>query len=181
MILKLIDQGIYFIPRFIKALNFMLVSFPEFIIRGGISIETPFQYKYVDKNYNYIFRTTIQLDADIINFLPDPDLFKNDANWNKLHKEKCQEHQTKVQKTLAELDGIYTITWVISATLSIVSVTLLEKTIAFYENETILILITLITLTYIFRRFISNYFYKQIIFLIGFLIRKKIIEKVSCS
>lgn len=179
MILKLIDQGIYFIPRFIKALKFMRVSFLEFITQGGISIETLFQYKCVDKNYNYIFRTTIQLDADIINFLPDPDLFKNDANWNKLHKEKCQEHQTKVRKTLTGLDGIYTITWVISAFLSIVSVILLKKTIPFYGNETIFLLIALIALTYIFRTFICNYFFKLIIFLIGFSIRKKVIEKIS--
>ena len=179
MILKLIDQGVYFIPRFIKALNFIFINFPEFITQWSISIETPFQYKYTDSNYNYKFRTIIQLDADIINFLPDPDLFKNDANWNKLHKEKCQEHQTKVRKTLAELDGIYTITWVISATLSIISVILLKKTIPFYGNETILLLITLIALTYIFRTFICKYFFKLIIFLVGFLIRKRIIEKIS--
>ncbi len=41
---NLVRQIIFFIPQFVKALHFLFEDFPDFIRRGGISIETHFQY-----------------------------------------------------------------------------------------------------------------------------------------
>ncbi len=140
---KIIDQSIYFFIHFPGVINFLIFTFPDFIKRGKIPIETKIQDSS-NKKINE-FRTIIQLDADVISFIPDPDLFKNDTE---LYKEKCQEHQKKVTEMLTKLDGINTFIGVI---ISILTLILYMFNV---RNEILLISFIIIILTFVLRWFI---------------------------
>lgn len=54
----------------------------EFVEQGGKSIDTKHVYQALDKTQHELhFRTSIQLDGDVINFFPDPDRFADDPQW----------------------------------------------------------------------------------------------------
>lgn len=166
----LVRQIIFFVPQFVKALHFLFKDFPDFIRRGGISIETHFQYKPVGHNYNnnFLFRTTIQADADIINLLPEPGLFPAEADWYKLYEEKYQIHREHVNKVFHKLDGIYTVNWVVSAVLSFIPFIFSGKRIM----DIWLLIIFWAIMTYLFRRYVLRHFLKLVIFLIKFWLKK---------
>lgn len=177
MILKLLDQVLYFIPRFISSMIFMLTGFPDLIIRGGITVITPFHYRSLENEYD--FRTSIQLDADIINFIPDPDQFKNDITWKMLYAEKYQIHHKKIKKLMADLYGIYTVPWVLSAGSSVFLLISIDWLLTIDISEIILYyqMIILMALIYVFRKLFFKNFFKYLIFFSAFLIRKRIIGK----
>ncbi|MBM3237494.1 hypothetical protein FJZ31_14485 [Candidatus Poribacteria bacterium] len=148
----------------VKASHFMFVSLPEFISQGSISIDTSFQYKPVssNENRNFLFRTTIQPDADIINFLPNPDLFPDDNNWHKLYGEKYQEHKVKLQKFLVSIDSIKSIVWAISACFgfgSVIYPIYLAQTRLILSAYWLIVIFftTLPLLTYVFRTILLRY------------------------
>jgi len=152
--LKIVKQIIFFVPQLIKGLRFLFINFREFTIEGGISIHTQFKYK----NQNLAFRTIVQLDGDIINFLPPLDKFKSDTKW---YKEKYKVHKAKVRRVLAELDGLYTIPWTLAGILSSFSsyfVISTTKTTTYAGW-----IVTWIILTIIFRKFLCRYVLKTAI------------------
>jgi hypothetical protein len=167
---NLVRQIIFFIPQFVKALHFLFEDFPDFIRRGGISIETHFQYKPVghNDNNNFLFRTTIQADADIINLLPEPGLFPAEADWYKLYEEKYRIHREYVNKVFHKLDGIYTIKWVVSAVLSSIPFIFPGTRIM----DVWLLIIFWAIMTYLVRRYFLRHFFKLVIFLIKFWLKK---------
>ncbi len=67
------------------------------ILYKDVSVVTPFEYNEI----KYRFRTVIQLDADIIDFIPDPDYFKNDMI---LYERYLKEQQKKVQSVINDLE-----------------------------------------------------------------------------
>ena len=149
-ITKYIERAIYFVPR-----NYINVNFYEFFSRGEISVSTPFQYTFSQKDRYFEFRTIIQLDADIINFIPNPDLVENDNDWCKLYKEKYQAHLKEVQHNLAKLENITrTFTWTISGAFSVIVLYILYKDVNVTESTVYAIGFLMIILTYIFKRFI---------------------------
>lgn len=115
-ILKIVNQLYYFVLHIPGVINFLIFTFPDFVKRGKISIETAIQ----DPSNKNEFRTIIQLDADVISFIPDPDIFSN----GKLYDEKYQEHKKKVTDMLTKLDGINTFIAFIGAIISIVTLIL---------------------------------------------------------
>jgi hypothetical protein len=174
---NLVRQIIFFIPQFVKALHFLFEDFPDFIRRGGISIETHFQYKPVghNDNNNFLFRTTIQSDADIINLLPELGLFPAEADRYKLYEEKYRIHRECVNKVFHKLDGIYTIKWVVSAVLSSIPFIFLGKRIMDGNKQLLFVWLLIIfwaIMTYLFRRYFLRHFFKLVIFLIKFWLKK---------
>jgi len=178
MILQIIRQVLFFIPQTTKAFRFMFRSFPNFIWHGGVSVETSFQYQPVGKNetYRYLFRTTVQLDADIINFLPAPDPCPADTHWYEFCEQKYQIHQERVKQQLAQLQGIQNIVWVFSIALSLLSLFLFWK---IGERKTEILPATWIwpillgLLTYLLKRYLGKHIFKRVIILIGFWVKKR--------
>lgn len=145
-------------------MKFLAKSLPAFIGEGGISIETPMYHKPAER-IKYGFRTTIQPDGDVINLLPQPDLFQNDSIWTKLYEESYRMHHPKVQKFLADLQSIHTIPWAISMFLSYSSVISVKK--AFVADGTILIrygeAMLWIVLIIPLQRYLSKYVFLKVI------------------
>ncbi len=79
----------------------------EFVEQGGMSIETQYTYQAPDHSqHDILYRTSIQLDGDVINFLPDPDLFADDPQWDTQLQEYAAQHFLAVRQFYQELDGI---------------------------------------------------------------------------
>ncbi len=175
MRLKRIKRVIIFIPQLIRALKFLAQYFSEFIVDGGLSIITGFQYQDANLNTNqaFQFRTVIQPDGDIVNFVPPPHAFMNDSNWDRLYKENRNMHHQKTEKLLADLDGLYTIPLVIDMILSLVLFILPIRAV-FLEGAKLIthagLLVVWVALIILFRRFVNKYLGEIVI--IG-LIRKR--------
>ena len=170
--LKIARQIIFFVPQLIKGLNFLFVNFSEFITKGGVSINTQFKYK----NQNFVFRTIVQPDGDIINFLPPLDKFINDTDW---YEQKYETHIAKVRKFLTEMNGLYAIPCTVAGILSFV---LLKLSSLYFIDVIDATKVTIyagwiavwIILTIIFRKFLCKYLLKTAIIAIKFLINKKL-------
>ena len=158
---------------------FMVTVFPDLINRGGITVITPFHYRSLNEETKYNFSTSIQLDADIINFIPDPDQYKNDITWKIVYAEKYEIHQKKIKKIMADLYGIYTIPWVLSTGSGVFLLISINRLLTIDISEIILYyeMILLITFMYVFRKIFLKNVFKYIIFFIAILIRKRIIGK----
>lgn len=89
------------------------------ILYKDVSVVTPFEYNKIE----YRFRTVIQLDADIIDFIPNPDYFKNDMI---LYEKYLKEQQNKVQSVINDLELPFKILSYIITIISSVSSVLLN-------------------------------------------------------
>lgn len=148
---KIHSSIIVFFSRLPNILHFFIATLPDFIMDGKISINTQIQNSLTKKKNE--FRTIIQLDADIISIIPNPDSFNNENDKSNYEK-KCIEHQNKVQEFSTKLDSIGTFIWVISVAssgvLSVGLVPILFKP----QNEIILYAINIffwIVFTFCFR------------------------------
>ncbi len=148
-VLKFAEKIIYFIPGIFYGMHFMVTVFPEFIYRGGISINT--QFKYADKNQ--IFRTTIQLDADIIQFIPDPGLFKEEDGGRELYKQQYQTHCSKVKQILEKADAMESLAWIPGIFVIITGIFIKDT---YFHSSIILIII----LNYVFRKLIYKWTFR---------------------
>lgn len=79
----------------------MYQLFKEIFKYGSFEIRTPFSYNETD----FAFRTNIQLDGDIVNYIPNVGVFPNDKAWRKLVGEKFQTHQNNIHDRLIEING----------------------------------------------------------------------------
>lgn len=112
-VLGYIKKIIFYIPVFFNAVVFIFKNIPEFIGSGGKSFHTPLDSTGGSiEGSNYFFRTIIQSDGDIINILPDVDV-----GMHEQYQEKYREHYDKVKQFCIELEGLSTITKVISTLL----------------------------------------------------------------
>lgn len=68
---------------------------------GCFEIETAFQHK----NKSYIFSTLMQIDADVINYIPDPKLMLNDGDFKTKYQEHQQIHLQKVASFVQTFQG----------------------------------------------------------------------------
>lgn len=79
----------------------MFQLFKEIFKYGCFEIKTSFSYNKRD----FAFRTNIQLDGDIVNYIPNVGIFPNDKSWRKLVGEKFQTHQNNIHDRLIEING----------------------------------------------------------------------------
>jgi hypothetical protein len=77
-------------------------SLRQFIKDGGLTILTEFVYKNQPKTG---FRTSIQLDGCIINFVPDPDQFSTPEEQQLLNN-YLKQHQKKIQDFLKQINEL---------------------------------------------------------------------------
>jgi hypothetical protein len=162
---KKFKEAIFFVPQSIKAFRFLIHSLPEFISKGGIEIEStiPYEPKEAQGHGKYSFRTVIQLDGDIVNLLPRLDTYFDDQEWCKSYEETLNHHQSRVNRKLAELGGVYTIPWILSGTLSII-LTLFSGMKDFSHEWSIPLytrLLSFTVLTYLFRKFVAGYILRK--------------------
>lgn len=181
MVLSQVKQAVFIVPQFIGALRFLVKSFPEFIENGGVLIETNFQYKSLNHNVNknYSFRTTIQPDGDVISFLPPPDCFVKNANMQNLYEEKYQIHRKKIQNLLTDLGGVKTFSWVVSVQLSsLIPLMSFKKTSMIIESEMrwFVLFLVWIGIAYLFKKFVSKYYFKIVYFVITKIVSQVVIR-----
>jgi len=74
----------------------------QFILRvkkyGYHEIMTEFEYEHTDDGVlKHSFRTIIQLDADILNFIPDYIYYYDDQNWRAIFEQHYQIHKQKIE------------------------------------------------------------------------------------
>jgi hypothetical protein len=126
-ILKGLKETLRCMTHPIESIDFIRSSFHHFILQGGVEIETAFRYPEAEDAKTYSFRTIIQIDADIINFVPDPDLHPDSPGWQKAFWEAYGRHRDNLGHFLAQLDRIRIIPWIISTAISSLSVLSLWK------------------------------------------------------
>ena len=143
-------------------------------LREVVSIGTSFQYKCESshENYNFLFRTIIQQDRNIINFLPNLDSLLNDADRRELYKKGSKIHQAKVEKFFTRfLNRIRSIAPIISWITTIISVPL--ASVRFIEKNSFdkvtIFLIILPILIHNFGRFLRKPLFKIVV---NLLVRK---------
>jgi hypothetical protein len=123
MILNPITKIAFAIQKCGIALQFLTRDLPEYAVRGGVTVETLLQHGVGSPAQvsDVRLRTIMQLDGDIINFLPDPHTFPDDADWHKSYMEGQRRHQEKIQRLLMGFDGIHSL---IRVTINITTVTI---------------------------------------------------------
>ncbi len=80
----------------------------KLIVEGAICLETPFSHQPRDGGeiYQASFLTSIHLDGNILNFLPDPEKFPNDPEWRAVFSAAAETHQQRVSRVWRELAGL---------------------------------------------------------------------------
>lgn len=81
-------------------------SLEQLFSYGGFEICTPLDYvNNVHKiAYQGQFRTLIQLDGDILRFIPPPQLFAPDPYWQQCYQQAYQRHQVQLAQFLKSLE-----------------------------------------------------------------------------
>ena len=178
MTLKTIKRIVFLMPQAVRSAPFMVTTFPHLIVHGGISVDTPFEYRSPQEGQarRFFFRTVIQMDADIINFLPRPDSFPDDPGWTQLYEEKYKAHRARVEALFAKLDGLPSLAWLVSGGLSLASVTVAARTFI-GEMETLLFRFSFLSLsvflTYVFRKYLLRSIFKGAILFGGYWMKKR--------
>lgn len=116
-----VHRLLFFIPHFIRALKVLPIG-ADLLRAGGISLITSFHYPSSGQNAQWQFRTVIQLDGDVINFVPPLEHHTGNLEWSKVYEEHYRLHQATVEKILADLGGLYTLPWMIDIGLSLILV-----------------------------------------------------------
>ena len=170
------------ISRPIESFRFMGFSFVGFILHGGVSLETSFEYQPADKIKKYWFRTTIQLDADIINVVPRPDSYPDNPNWQQVFERAYQTHQDRLKQFITRLDAIRIIAWVIGAILSllpIISIWTAAPSEVRLHTFRWAYPIGWFFLAYLTRRYLLRTIFRLTARIVGFWIKKKITESLG--
>ena len=118
---------LYLVAHPVEFLKFMGSDFRKLILDGGISIETPFEYQPTRKGDAYRFRTTVQLDADIVNFVPEPDLYPGNLDWQKAFEGGYRTHQETLKRFASQLDGVRILAWIIGTMMSTLVIVSMRK------------------------------------------------------
>lgn len=114
----------FLLPRSVHAFHFMLTRFPDFIGLGGVLVETRFRFrpKSGDEAKEFAFRTTIQLDGDVVNILTSPDYYAGDPDWRRLYDENYRMHLGRIERPIAQLERTMThVAWLAGTLLSLFS------------------------------------------------------------
>lgn len=178
LVMKYINQIVYYIPQFFKAVKFLFSNIPDFTGRGGKVFYTQLERPVsgIEGN-NFSFRTVIQPDGDIINFIPPTTIFKDDKLFFELYQKRYQEHYDKLRMFCAELEGLSTITKAISMILSLTFIILLNKGfhLEVEQQMRIYLYVAFWTIfTFLFQKFVSKYLFKIIVNLIIKRIRTRV-------
>ena len=125
------DIVVYYIPRLIKGIKFIVSRGHEFFIDGGIYIRTDIQNNSAGTqpaNNNVIcFETIIQPDGDITNLIPDPAKFNKTEELTAAFEKCCTLHMSKFEKLMNDMGGVQYIADLIGAVLSVIHIILVEK------------------------------------------------------
>lgn len=116
--LKILRDILDLVSHPIESFRFIGSSFAGFILHGGVSVETAFEYPPAGTAGKYWFRTTLQLDADIINVVPNPDLFPDNPDWQEVFDKAYRTHQDRLKQLSRRLDGIQIVAWGIGVIVS---------------------------------------------------------------
>lgn len=100
------------IPKFVTQIAH------EFMTEGAATIETRFTYQptiphptdaanrtEATPTVTGVFRTCIQLDGDVLNIIPPPDLYPNDTAWSATLQTQWVLHQAKVKSFFNQLNA----------------------------------------------------------------------------
>jgi hypothetical protein len=109
--LKTLREILPYVMHPIDWLLFTAVSLRDFALRGGVEIDTSFEYQRGSTGETHWFRTVIQLDADIINTVPEPDLYRDDLAWRGAFDKAYRVHRERVGQLGARLGGIGVMAW----------------------------------------------------------------------
>ena len=71
--------------------------FKSLFVNGSYELITAFEYQ----GKNWEFRTLVQPDADIIQYLPPFDLLKKDRSFQRIYLKKHRKHQAELSDALA--------------------------------------------------------------------------------
>ncbi len=89
------------------SIRFVGSAIRQFILHGGIEIATTFAYTPSGGSERvYSFRTIVQVDADIINFVPDPSLFQTDPTWNSAFAAAYGRHEAGMRALALRMDRL---------------------------------------------------------------------------
>ena len=94
-------------------------SLRAFILEGAVSIETTIEDQPLNNNKNYWFRTTIQLDGDIISIVPKSN--PEDSDYQEIFQTAYIKHQKKLRHFVSQLDGIRIIAWMTGTIISAIA------------------------------------------------------------
>ncbi len=182
--LKILKDILGHISHPIESFRFMGSSFAGFILHGGVSVETSFEYQPAGMIEKYWFRTTIQLDADIINTVPRPDLYPDNPNWQQVFERAYQTHQDRLKQFITRLDGIRIIAWVIGSILSLLPIisiwTMAPSEIRLHIFRWAYPAVWLI-LAYLIRRYLLRTIFRLTVKIVGFWIKKKMTPSLESS
>jgi hypothetical protein len=119
--LSILKETVDFLPGFQRAVQGLVSSLPELILKGGIEIETFIPYLPEDfkQNNKHSFRTLIQIDGDVITHVPHPELFPGDTRWAEHYVNTWSNHKREVRRKLSQFKGLYSIPWILSSVFSI--------------------------------------------------------------
>jgi hypothetical protein len=95
----------------------------ELFVNGGFELQTPLIYCNDAQAIAYqgAFRTVLQIDGDIINVIPPPDLFAADVAWQQHYQQAQQQHQRQFQHILEHLSLVRTLSRRMGAAVGTVS------------------------------------------------------------
>lgn len=95
----------------------------ELFVKGGFELQTPLIYRNEAQAivYQGAFRTLLQIDGDIINFIPPPHLFAADAGWQQQYQQAQQQHQRQFQHILKNMSLLSVFSRRMGATVGTVS------------------------------------------------------------
>ncbi|MCP4697500.1 MAG: hypothetical protein GY862_11700 [Gammaproteobacteria bacterium] len=79
----------------------------RFIEEGAVVIKTGFSYRTADKSYDGHFETSVYLDGNIINRMPNPALLPDDAGWQAQLEQYGAEHFQKINDMTGHLGNIH--------------------------------------------------------------------------
>ena len=176
-------RTLLFLPQAAQSVPFVVTALPEFIVHGGIAVDTPFVYQSPDGHpLRFSFRTVIQIDSDVINFLPWPDAVSNDPVWSKVYEDRYTTHRVRVERVFAKLEGIRNLAWLFSGTLSLCSAIPIEyrvraQTGLFPAQVSFLSLLVLLTI--IFKRYLFRHVLRLALFLAGILARRELKRRLA--
>jgi hypothetical protein len=153
--------------RFFKALVFLFRHSHGFFVRGGLVVKTPIEVKRGRgaTGGKLYFRTVVQPDGDIIDFVPPPDYLGKDMEWQRLYDNRYQKHRSNVRKTLGRMDGLHTIPVVIEAAVSVSVLFGLIRKIPIPQTEfwMVVVVVAFVLCTIVFVYLLQKYLGKRIL------------------
>lgn len=112
--LKTVKDVLYSIVHPLESVTFLRTQLSDLFFHGGAQIVTCFQCVQGEQSEEYAFRTVVQMDADVINFVPDPRQFLGSADGAVVFADAYGRHQKNVGQFTERLDRFRSVLWAAS-------------------------------------------------------------------